>query len=63
MYGIEVVPEAIEDAKKNAELNGITNAEFEAEKAEEIIPEWYKKGIKADVLVVEPPEKDEIPLF
>ena len=55
-YGVEVVPEAIEDAKKNAE-NGITNAEFAAGKAEKVIPEWYKRGSKADVLVVDPPRK------
>jgi 23S rRNA (uracil1939-C5)-methyltransferase len=55
-YGVEIVPEAIEK-KKNAERNGITNAEFEAGKAEEVIPEWYKRGSKADVLVVDPPRK------
>ena len=57
VYGVEIVPEAIEDAKKNAELNGITNAEFAAGKAEEVIPEWYQRGVKADVLVVDPPRK------
>nr|WP_263323728.1 23S rRNA (uracil(1939)-C(5))-methyltransferase RlmD [Neobacillus sp. Marseille-Q6967] len=57
VFGVEVVPEAIEDAKKNAELNGITNAEFEAGEAEIIIPKWYKAGNKADVLVVDPPRK------
>ena len=40
VYGVEIVPEAIEDAKRNAKLNGITNAEFEAGKAEEVIPAW-----------------------
>jgi 23S rRNA (uracil1939-C5)-methyltransferase len=57
VYGVEIVPEAIEDAKRNAELNDITNAEFEAGKAEEVIPAWYKKGISADTLVVDPPRK------
>ncbi|MFK2826027.1 23S rRNA (uracil(1939)-C(5))-methyltransferase RlmD [Bacillus sp. B190/17] len=57
VYGVEIVPEAIEDARRNAELNGITNAEFAAGKAEEVIPEWYKAGITADVLVVDPPRK------
>ncbi|YCA44009.1 23S rRNA (uracil(1939)-C(5))-methyltransferase RlmD [Bacillus sp. JZ8] len=57
VYGVEIVPEAIEDAKRNAKLNGITNAEFEAGKAEEVIPAWYKKGINADTLVVDPPRK------
>ena len=57
VYGVEIIPEAIEDAKRNAELNDITNAEFEAGKAEEVIPAWYKKGISADTLVVDPPRK------
>jgi 23S rRNA (uracil1939-C5)-methyltransferase len=57
VFGVEVVPEAIEDAKRNAELNGFTNAEFAAGEAEVIIPKWYKEGNKADVLVVDPPRK------
>lgn len=58
VYGVEVVPEAIEDAKRNAKLNHIKNAEFFAGKAEEILPEFYRtKGIKADVIVVDPPRK------
>lgn len=57
VYGVEIVPEAIEDAKRNAELNGITNVEFTVGKAEEVIPAWYEEGIAADVLVVDPPRK------
>jgi 23S rRNA (uracil1939-C5)-methyltransferase len=57
VFGVEVVPEAIEDAKRNAELNGITNAEFAAGEAEVVIPKWYKEGNAADVLVVDPPRK------
>jgi 23S rRNA (uracil1939-C5)-methyltransferase len=57
VFGVEVVPEAIEDAKRNAELNGITNAEFAAGEAEVVIPKWYKEGNVADVLVVDPPRK------
>ncbi|TYS17009.1 23S rRNA (uracil(1939)-C(5))-methyltransferase RlmD [Rossellomorea vietnamensis] len=57
VYGVEIVPQAIEDAKKNAELNGFTNTEFEAGPAEVVIPRWYEEGIKADVLVVDPPRK------
>ena len=57
VLGVEVVPEAIEDAKRNAELNHITNAEFAAGEAETVIPEWYEKGVEADVLVVDPPRK------
>lgn len=57
VYGVEIVPEAIEDARKNAELNQLTNVSFEVGAAEEVIPEWYKQGIQADVLVVDPPRK------
>ncbi|MGC9934207.1 23S rRNA (uracil(1939)-C(5))-methyltransferase RlmD [Priestia aryabhattai] len=57
VYGVEIVPEAIEDAKRNAELNSIHNAEFEVGEAEVVIPNWYKQGIKADVIVVDPPRK------
>lgn len=57
VYGVEIVSEAIEDAKRNAELNGINNAEFAVGEAEVVIPDWYKKGIKADVIVVDPPRK------
>ncbi|MGG1547730.1 23S rRNA (uracil(1939)-C(5))-methyltransferase RlmD [Bacillus paralicheniformis] len=57
VYGVEIVPEAIEDAKRNAELNGIENAEFEVGEAEVAIPKWYKEGITADTLVVDPPRK------
>ncbi len=57
VYGVEIVPQAIEDAKQNAELNKISNAYFEAGKAEEVIPAWYKQGIRPDVIVVDPPRK------
>lgn len=55
--GVEIVSEAIQDAERNAELNDIKNAEFAVGKAEEVIPKWYKEGITADVLVVDPPRK------
>lgn len=57
VLGVEIVPQAIEDAKRNAELNGFTNTYFEAGPAEEVIPRWYKEGKTADVLVVDPPRK------
>lgn len=57
VMGVEIVPQAIEDAKRNAELNGFTNTYFEAGPAEEVIPRWYKEGKEADVLVVDPPRK------
>lgn len=57
VYGVEIVPEAIEDAKRNAVLNGIENVEFAVGEAETVIPKWYEEGITADVLVVDPPRK------
>jgi 23S rRNA (uracil1939-C5)-methyltransferase len=58
VYGVEIVPQAIEDAKRNASLNKIENAEFYVGKAEEVLPELYdKEGIYADVIVVDPPRK------
>lgn len=57
VYGVEIIPEAIEDAIRNAKLNGMTNAEFIVGEAEVVIPNLYKEGVKADVLVVDPPRK------
>lgn len=58
VYGVEIVPQAIEDARENAELNGIDNAKFYVGKAEEVLPELYEReGIYADVIVVDPPRK------
>lgn len=57
VYGIEIVPQAIENAKINAKQNNIDNAEFIVGESEKIIPELIKKGIKADVVVVDPPRK------
>lgn len=57
VYGIEIVKEAIQDAKENAVINYIDNAEFYIGKAEEVFPRLYDKGIKADVVVVDPPRK------
>lgn len=57
VYGVEIVPQAIENAKENARLNGVENAEFITGESERVIPELYDKGIKADVMVVDPPRK------
>ena len=64
VYGVEIIPQAIDDAKRNAELNGIRNAEFYVVKAEEILPEYYAayekehgESAHADVIVVDPPRK------
>ena len=66
VYGVEIVPQAIDDAKENAVRNGINNAEFFVGKAEEVLPEYYEKASKTagnadmlhpDVIVVDPPRK------
>lgn len=57
VYGVEIVPEATEDAKRNAELNSIGNVSFEAGPAEVVMPRWRTEGIEADVIVVDPPRK------
>ncbi len=57
VYGVEIVPEAIADAKRNAQRNGIINAHFKVGAAEEVIPRWYQEGKRFDVLVVDPPRK------
>ena len=50
VYGVEIVPQAIEDAKNNAKINNIDNAEFFVGKAEEVVPAFYKKqtGVQSD---------------
>ena len=58
VYGVEIVPQAIEDAKENAVRNGIKNVDFYVGKAEVVLPEKYEKeGIFADIIVVDPPRK------
>ncbi|NQD67205.1 23S rRNA (uracil(1939)-C(5))-methyltransferase RlmD [Bacillus haikouensis] len=57
VFGVEIVPQAIADAKQNAVLNNMDNVEFKAGPAEVVIPEWYEDGVSADVLVVDPPRK------
>jgi len=58
VYGVEIIPQAIEDARENACINGIDNVEFYVGRAEEVLPEKYEKeGIRADVIVVDPPRK------
>ena len=65
VYGVEIVPQAIDDAKNNACINEIENAEFYVGKAEEVLPGYYKKyaeehpgeNAHADVIVVDPPRK------
>jgi len=58
VYGVEIIPQAIEDAKMNASINQITNAEFFVGAAEEVLPTKYKEeNLNADVIVVDPPRK------
>ena len=57
VIGVEVVPQAVEDAKDNARRNGITNAEFFCGDAGQAALELEKNGIRADVVVVDPPRK------
>lgn len=57
VYGVEIVPEAIENAKENAENNSIENTEFIVGEAEKVIPDLIEKGISAEVVVVDPPRK------
>ncbi|GAA0038864.1 23S rRNA (uracil(1939)-C(5))-methyltransferase RlmD [Lactobacillus amylovorus] len=61
--GIEVVRDAIKDAKDNAKLNDIDNAKYYLGKAEEIMPRWAKQGLKTDVVFVDPPRKGLTPEF
>ena len=55
--GIEIVPSAVENARENALRNGISNAEFHAGKAEELLPDMVRDGMRPDVIVVDPPRK------
>lgn len=58
VYGVEIVPQAIENAKNNAQKNNIGNAEFICGAAEEVLPSFYKNnGERPDVVVVDPPRK------
>lgn len=57
VYGVEIVKEAIEDARVNAELNGMSHVTFEVGASEDVIPAWKEQGIEADVIVVDPPRK------
>lgn len=60
VYGVEIIPQAIADARQNALRNGITNAEFFVGAAEEVLPAKYRESggsMRADVIVVDPPRK------
>ncbi|WHY94863.1 23S rRNA (uracil(1939)-C(5))-methyltransferase RlmD [Neobacillus cucumis] len=53
--GMDIIPESIDDAKKNAKRHGFTNTKYVPGKAEEVLPKWVKKGWNPDVMVVDPP--------
>ena len=55
--GIEIVPDAVENARRNAERNGITNAEFHTGPAEELLPRMVREGLRCDAVIVDPPRK------
>jgi len=57
VYGVEVVEDAVKDARKNAEINNVKNAEFIAGDVAEVVPRLYEQGVRADVIVVDPPRK------
>ena len=59
VYGVEIIKEAIDDAKINAKSNGLDNVEFFVGKSEDVFKSYYEKhkDMKADVVVVDPPRK------
>ena len=57
VLGIEIVPEAVENAKDNAELNGVRNAEFRCGAVEDLLPRMVAEGYRPDVIVLDPPRK------
>jgi len=57
VYGVELIADAVEDARANARLNDFENADFAVGRAEVVLPAWRREGIDADVIVVDPPRK------
>lgn len=57
VYGVEVIPEAVENSQKNAELNGITNTHYVCDTAENAMKNWLKEGIQPTAILVDPPRK------
>nr|WP_248931099.1 23S rRNA (uracil(1939)-C(5))-methyltransferase RlmD [Paenibacillus hamazuiensis] len=53
--GVEIIPEATLDARRNAALSGADNARFYVGQAERLLPEWVRQGVRPDVIVVDPP--------
>ena len=57
MTGVEVVPDAVKDAVRNAKLNGFSNTNFYTGKTEDVLPKLVAQGRPADVIVLDPPRK------
>lgn len=57
VYGVEVIPEAVENSQKNAALNNITNAHYVCDTAENAMKNWLKEGIQPTAILVDPPRK------
>lgn len=57
VYGVESIPEAVEDAKKNVQINGIENTTYLVGKAEKLMTQWSREGLKPNVIFVDPPRK------
>lgn len=55
--GIEVVPQAIDNACENARRNGIGNVDFRVGAAEDVLPRLVADGLRPDVIMVDPPRK------
>ena len=57
VYGVEVIPEAVENSQKNAALNNITNTQYVCDTAENAMKNWLKEGIQPTAILVDPPRK------
>lgn len=57
ILGVEEAPEAVENARRNAQRNGLPHARYEAGRAESVLPRWAAEGLRADVVVLDPPRK------
>lgn len=57
VYGVELIPEAVENSKKNAQLDNISNAHYVCDTAENAMKNWLKDGIQPTVILVDPPRK------
>lgn len=57
VYGVEVVEDAVRDAEENAKINDVSNAKFIAGNAPEVVGDLYEKGVRANVVVIDPPRK------